>query len=66
MFPPRDGRRYLDGAIIAFALALLLFAPPLFSAWARPGAPWYLPYAVWLGVIVLTALVQRLRDHDDP
>ncbi len=63
MAPPPDSGKYLDGVIVVFLLAGALFAPPLLTTWATPGSPWYLPYLVWLAVIVLIAFVQRLRKR---
>ena len=60
---PPDSRKYLDSVLIVFLLTAALFISPLFSAWATPAAPWYLPYIVWLLVIALIALVQYLRKH---
>lgn len=63
MASPPDKRKYLDSVLIVFVLASTLFVPPFITTWARPGAPWFLPYIVWFGVIVLIALVQRLRGR---
>lgn len=60
---PSDSGKYLDSVIIIFLLATALFVPPLLTTWATPDSPWYLPYLVWFGVIVLIALVQRLRKR---
>jgi hypothetical protein len=30
-----------------------------------PDTPWYVPYLIWLGVIVMTGIVQRWRDRHE-
>ena len=52
-------------SLALFLLGLLLFASPLATWWAQLTPPWYVPYLIWLGIIVLTALVaRRMRRHD--
>lgn len=46
-------------SLFVFAVAALLFGSPLRQWWLREGAPWYQPFAVWLGVIVLGAWAAR-------
>lgn len=49
--PPR-----LTGRAVLLALLMLaLFASPSVSWWLDADPPWYLPYALWLAVIVLAA-----------
>lgn len=59
---PEPGK-YLDRAILLFLLGLLLFASPLRTWWSAPGHAWYLPYLLWLFLIVLALLLQRQRDR---
>lgn len=40
-------------SLLVFAVAVLLFGSPLRRLWLAEGAPGYLPFAVWLGVIIL-------------
>ncbi|UYI13164.1 hypothetical protein [Myxococcus xanthus] len=40
-------------SLLVFAVAVLLFGSPLRRLWLAEGAPGYLPFAVWLGVILL-------------
>lgn len=50
--------------IIVVLVALLLLLPPLSNLWFGDHAPWFLPYLVWLGIILLCYLLQRLlRKH---
>lgn len=62
MGSPEPGK-YLDRAILLFLLGLLLFASPLLTWWSSAGHPWYLPYLLWFGLIVLGFLLQRQRDR---
>ena len=50
--------------LLLAALALLLFASPLTAWWSALGAPWYLPYLLWLLLILLAAL--RTHGRHDP
>jgi len=44
--------------MLSFLLALLLLAEsPIMTWWATGDNPWYLPYLIWLGIIVLAAWV---------
>ena len=62
---PPDSGKYLDGVVVIFLLAILVFLPPVFYSWATPTVPWYLPYGVWLGIIVLVALIQWMRQRHE-
>lgn len=57
--------RYLDCVLVVFFVAVFVMSAPMISLWTAPGTPWYTPYLIWLGVIALTALVQRLRHRDE-
>ena len=58
-----------DRAILLALLMLALFASPAVSWWLSAGPPWYLPYLLWLAVIVLAAWQSRRprppRDRDE-
>lgn len=55
-----------DLAAILGLLALWLFGFPV-SVWWLLGTPaWYLPYLLWLGVILLAVLAQRWRSRRGP
>jgi hypothetical protein len=60
---PPDSGKYVDGVVIIFLLAVFIFLPPVFHSWATPGTRWYLAYGVWLGIIVLVALIQWMRQR---
>lgn len=52
-------------SLLVFTIAALLFGSPLRRLWLAEGAPAYLPFVVWLGVIVLGGWVAyRSGGHD--
>jgi hypothetical protein len=59
------GGRYIDAVVVIFMIAAVIFLSPFVLLWTAPGSPWYLPYLLWAGVIVMTALAGRLRDRDE-
>ena len=61
----RDPRRQLDGILILFLFALFLLVSPLVDWWARPDAPWFMPFLLWAVLILLAALLQH-RRRDAP
>jgi len=59
---PESGK-YLDRVILLFLFALFLLLSPIAAWWSAPGSPWYLPYLLWLAVILLGFRLQRGRDR---
>jgi hypothetical protein len=56
--------RSTEITIVVVMIALLLLLPPLSSLWFAVRSPWYLPYLVWFGIILLSYWLQRLlRKH---
>jgi uncharacterized membrane protein len=50
--------------IIVVLISLLVLLPPLSTFWINVDSPWYLPYLVWFGIILLSARLQHLlRKH---
>ena len=50
--------------IVVLLISLLVLLPPLFTLWIAIDSPWYLPYLVWFGIILLSFWLQRLlRKH---
>jgi len=45
--------------MIVVLIVLLLLLPPLLYLWASSDNPWFTPYLVWLGVILLSYLLQK-------
>lgn len=54
----------LDSVVLLFLFGLLLFLSPFTLWWAASANVWYLPYLLWLVLIVLVARVMR-RYRDD-
>ena len=46
--------------IVVVLIASLVLLPPLLSLWLSIDSPWYLPYLVWFGIILLSYFLQRL------
>lgn len=65
MAPQPDSSKYLDTVVVVFVCAAFIFLSPFLFVWTLSGAPWYLPYLLWMGVIFLTALAQRLRRRHE-
>ena len=61
----RETDRQRDKVILLFAFALFLLVSPLLVWWASDDSPWYLPYLLWLVIIVLAAWLQRGKRADD-
>lgn len=60
----RETDRQLDRVILLFVFALFLLVSPLLLWWASDNSPWYLPYVLWLVIIVLAAWLQRRKPTD--
>ncbi|WP_127476896.1 hypothetical protein [Sulfurivermis fontis] len=61
---PTQNERQLDRVVLLFLLALFLLVSPLLDWWAADGNPWYLPYLIWLGLIVAMYRLQRRARQD--
>jgi hypothetical protein len=59
-----DPGRSLDTVVLVFLLGVFLFVSPFSAWWGAVARVWYLPYVLWLGLIVLIAWVVH-RRHDD-
>lgn len=46
--------------IVVVLISLLVLLPPLFTLWIDVDLPWYLPYLVWFGIILLSAWLQHV------
>lgn len=46
--------------IVVVLISLLVLLPPLFTLWIDVDLPWFLPYLVWFGIILLSAWLQRV------
>lgn len=59
------GVKFLDLVLVAFIVAVLVFASPFHTLWMKSDTPWYVPYLLWLGVIVVTACIQYVRGRHE-
>ena len=53
-----------DLVIILFLLGLFLLCSPFTIWWMAQNHEWYLPYLLWMGVIVFTAILSRKRPDE--
>lgn len=65
MRPGADNRKFLNLVLVAFIVAAFVFASPFHLLWMAPETPWYVPYLIWLAVIVMTGIVQHRRGRDE-
>lgn len=64
MVRPIDNESRLDRVILLFLFALFLLLSPLLNWWAADDSPWYVPYLIWLVIIVLAFFLERrMRRH---
>lgn len=63
MGPGADSGKFLNVVLVTFIIAVFLFASPFFMLWMSPGSPWYVPYLIWLAVIIMTGIVQHWRGR---
>jgi hypothetical protein len=56
-----DPRSDRDVSWLLCGVAVLVLASPVRHLWADGRAPWYLPFALWLSLIVLARLLARGR-----
>ncbi|KAA3626360.1 MAG: UTP--glucose-1-phosphate uridylyltransferase [Proteobacteria bacterium] len=61
---PEPGRP-LTSLVLVFLFGLMMYATPFLTWWAVEDSPWYLPYLIWLVIIVLVAIAQLRRGSDD-
>ncbi|MES9956185.1 MAG: UTP--glucose-1-phosphate uridylyltransferase [Sedimenticola sp.] len=65
MFKRPDPEQQRESTLLLTLLALFLFASPFNVLWAADDSPWFLPYLLWLLVILIGAwLSHRYRRHD--
>ena len=59
MSEPIPEKRPTEITIIVVLIALLMLLPPLLHLWTAEDSAWFTPYLVWLGVILLSYLLQK-------
>ncbi len=65
MGPGADNGKSLNLVLVTFIVAVFLFASPFRLLWMAPETPWYVPYVIWLAVIVMTGIVQYWRGRHE-
>lgn len=65
MRPASDNGKYLNLVLVAFLVAVFVFASPFHLLWMTSDTPWYVPYLIWLAVIVMTGVVQLWRGRHE-
>ncbi len=62
---PHDLQREKEHSLLLTLLALFLFASPLTVWWASGHHPWYVPYLLWLLLILAGAWLQLRHHHHE-
>jgi hypothetical protein len=55
-----------DKSLVTAFILILFFATPFAALWARNSGAWYIPYMLWLLVIVLLAVAHLSRRKGSP
>ena len=55
-----------ESTLLLILLALFLFASPFTNWWASDDNPWFLPYLLWLLVVLIGAWLHSHYRHHDP
>jgi hypothetical protein len=64
MRPGSEKSYRLDSIVLLLLLGVFLFGSPFTFWWASMTTVWYLPYLLWLGLIILIAWVMRGLGDD--
>ncbi len=54
-----------DRSLVTALLLILVFVTPFAGLWSRVLMIWYLPYVLWLGIVILIAFSLRRGQEDD-
>lgn len=54
---------YFHRVLLLLIPAVYMIIPLLIDSWTAMEPPWYAPYLLWLGIILLAVLIERKRDH---
>ncbi len=63
MREPQEKELQIEHTLLLGLFIVLLLVSPMLTWWAAPSSPWYLPYLLWLGIILTIAWVNRRRRH---
>jgi len=50
---------YFHRLLLLLIPALYLVVPLIIESWQGLNGPWYLPYLIWLGVIIIAFIIER-------
>jgi len=64
MQDPWEKERLIDQSLLLVLFILLLFSSPFLAWWGEADNVWYLPYLLWLGIILLIAWVLGRKRHE--
>jgi hypothetical protein len=64
MRPGSENSYRLDSIVLLVLLGVFVFGSPFTFWWAAMATVWYLPYLLWLGLIILIAWVVRGLGDD--
>lgn len=64
MREPQEREQQIEHSVLLGLFILLLLVSPILAWWGAPGSPWYLPYLLWFGIILIIAWVNRRRRHE--
>lgn len=62
----QDPEQHQESTLLLFLFALFLFASPFTAWWASDHNPWFLPYLLWLLIILIGAWLAALYSRHDP
>ncbi len=54
---------YFHRLLLLLIPAIYMVLPLIIESWQTLNGPWYLPYLIWLGVIIIAYLIER-RHRD--
>ena len=53
----------MERIFLLFGLSLLILVSPITGWWLQASLPWYLPFLIWLVIILLIPWAHRWIDH---
>ncbi|AGM40743.1 hypothetical protein SPISAL_03245 [Spiribacter salinus M19-40] len=62
---PRQEASTGSVSLLLLGIGLVLFVSPFAIWWSGLSAPWYLPFALWLGYIGVVAMTNLLGGRRD-
>lgn len=56
---------YIDRLVLTFIAAAYLLSPAIIEWWSLGGTEWVRPFAIWLGIILVSFWIAKSRDIHD-